>query len=93
MLRGEGVPAVYVNLERVIDRHFAETQLDHQFYSYLKERFHSIVNEVLASDQVPVVTGKRLLTPHHTTHSNFFFHPDFGYCVCQGSLGLSPVAC
>lgn len=57
VLRSDGVPAVYVNLERVVDRPFLETQLDHQFYAYLKERFHAMIRDVLAADQVPVITG------------------------------------
>lgn len=56
-LQSEGLPAVFVNLERVIDRHFSETQLDHHFYSYLKERLKAILSEHLRDKKIPVVTG------------------------------------
>ncbi|KAJ1963041.1 Aspartokinase [Dipsacomyces acuminosporus] len=55
ILQDKGVDATYVNLEKVIDRHFDASHLDQSFYDYLSQRFASAANE--CGDSVPVVTG------------------------------------
>jgi len=57
VLAASGVDAVYINLDRVIEKHFFENQLDHSFYSYLRDRFKSIIQEHLKAGRTPVVTG------------------------------------
>ncbi|KAJ2515985.1 Aspartokinase, partial [Coemansia sp. RSA 2049] len=56
VLRDKGVDATYVNLEKVIDRHFDPSHLDQKFYDYLSKRLAQVVDEC-DSGSVPVVTG------------------------------------
>ncbi|KAI8325346.1 aspartate kinase [Martensiomyces pterosporus] len=55
ILQDKGVDAKYVNLEKVVDRHFDASHLDQTFYDYLAQRFATVVSE--CGDSVPVVTG------------------------------------
>ncbi|KAJ2910401.1 Aspartokinase [Coemansia aciculifera] len=55
ILQDKGVDAKYVNLEKVIDRHFDASHLDQTFYDYLAQRFSAVVKA--CGDSVPVVTG------------------------------------
>lgn len=53
LLNEMGVPAVYVNLEQLIDKPFAETSRD--FYDYAKKRLNTVIKK--CKDRVPVLTG------------------------------------
>ncbi|KAJ2785396.1 Aspartokinase [Coemansia interrupta] len=55
VLQDKGVDAKYVNLEKVVDRHFDASHLDQTFYDYLAQRLSASVND--CGDSVPVVTG------------------------------------
>ncbi|KAJ2238232.1 Aspartokinase [Coemansia sp. RSA 485] len=55
VLQDKGVDAKYVNLEKVVDRHFDASHLDQTFYDYLSQRLASVVND--CGNSVPVVTG------------------------------------
>ena len=81
VLRSEGVDAVYVNLERVVDKAFLENQLDHTFYAYLRDRFLSVLENLLAEGRVPVVTGSAFFSSSFFLfflfHFFFFFFSFF----------------
>jgi len=53
LLNDMGVPAVYVNLESLIDKSFKETNKD--FYDYAKKRLKTVIKK--CGDKVPVLTG------------------------------------
>ncbi len=53
LLNDIGVPAVYVNLEDLIDKPFKETGKD--FYDYAKKRLKTVIKK--CGDKVPVLTG------------------------------------
>ena len=53
LLNDMGVPAVYVNLESLIDKPFKETNKD--FYDYAKKRLKAVIKK--CEDKVPVLTG------------------------------------
>jgi aspartate kinase len=72
VLMDQGIPSVYVNLERLVDRHFEEGQVNQTFYDYITGRLQEVitgkVQEAEARLQanldadgapyvVPVVTG------------------------------------
>lgn len=56
VLQSQGVDAVYVNLEKLVEREFDEKAIDQTFYDYLTSRLASVIGE-LKENQVPVVTG------------------------------------
>ncbi|KAI8805049.1 Aspartate/glutamate/uridylate kinase [Cladochytrium replicatum] len=56
VLQSQGVPAVYVNLDRLITQTFEANQIDQGFYDYLVERLAKLMSS-LPADSVPVVTG------------------------------------
>ncbi|KAJ1892293.1 Aspartokinase [Kickxella alabastrina] len=55
ILQDKGIDAKYVNLEKVIDRHFDAKHLDQTFYDYLAQRLATVARA--CGDSVPVMTG------------------------------------
>ncbi|KAI9506851.1 Aspartate/glutamate/uridylate kinase [Coemansia spiralis] len=55
IMQDKGIDATYVNLEKVIDRHFDPGHLDQSFYDYLTRRLAQVIQE--CGNKVPVVTG------------------------------------
>lgn len=61
VLRYRGIPAAYVNLERIIDRHFSENEIGQAFYDYLAMRLGEVLSEVCWDEvalQTAVAQGK-----------------------------------
>ncbi|KXS20230.1 aspartate kinase [Gonapodya prolifera JEL478] len=59
VLRSRGVPALYVNLERVVDKQFGDGNgggVDQGFYDYVAKRLGDLVR-VVEEGCVPVLTG------------------------------------
>jgi len=42
----------------LIEKNFLETELDYQFYDYLKDRLKEIIEPIVFQNRVAVVTGK-----------------------------------
>ncbi|KAI9202729.1 Aspartate/glutamate/uridylate kinase [Polychytrium aggregatum] len=58
VLKSHGVKAVYVNLEKLINRYFDEKAIDQKFYDYLAMRLSEVLHSAASAyDVVPVVTG------------------------------------
>ncbi|KAJ3339540.1 Aspartokinase [Gonapodya sp. JEL0774] len=59
VLRAQGVPAEYVNLDRLVERQFGDGNgggVDQAFYDYLTARIGDVLT-ALGEDKVPVITG------------------------------------
>ncbi|TPX67729.1 aspartate kinase [Spizellomyces sp. 'palustris'] len=56
LLQSQGVDAVYVNLEKLIEAQFDEKAIDQTFYDYLTQRLAAVI-EGCGANTVPVVTG------------------------------------
>ncbi|KAJ3162367.1 Aspartokinase [Geranomyces michiganensis] len=56
LLQSVGVDAVYVNLEKLIEKDFDEKTIDQSFYDYITSRLTEVLTD-LTETQVPIVTG------------------------------------
>ncbi|KAJ3017135.1 Aspartokinase [Thoreauomyces humboldtii] len=56
LLQSQGVDAVYINLEKLIDQPFDEKTIDQSFYDYLTQQLASTLASCTET-QVPIVTG------------------------------------
>lgn len=50
VLKSHGIPSAYVNLERLVDRHFAENEVGQAFYDYLASRLGEVLSAVCWDD-------------------------------------------
>ncbi|TPX59164.1 aspartate kinase [Powellomyces hirtus] len=56
LLQSQGVEAVYVNLDKLVEEQFDEKAIDQTFYDYLTNRLTDILGKC-TDTQVPIVTG------------------------------------
>ena len=57
VLQSKGIPASYINLDKLIAEKFDEKTIDQSFYDYIAARLAERVDEVLRQGRVPIVTG------------------------------------
>ncbi|KAJ3171787.1 Aspartokinase [Geranomyces variabilis] len=56
LLQSVGVDAIYVSLDKLIEKDFDEKTIDQSFYDYITARLTEVLGS-LADSQVPIVTG------------------------------------